>query len=215
MHKKSPVTHEPLYFNNSFVISSPNQRHLGLVLDSKLSFRHHISLIIAKANKGIGLIKRLYAYVPRNTLLCIYKSYIRPLLDYADIIYDQPHNASLCDKIESVQYNAALAITGAIRGTSRDRLYQELGLESLSDRRWYHRLVHFFKIVKGFCPEYLTSLLPPKQFSYNDGRNNLYRKFRTTTDYFSNSFFPYCVNEWNSKLVEKMKNVRSISKFKG
>ena len=130
------------------------------------------------------MIKRLYVYVPRKTLLCIYKSYIRPLLDYADIIYDQPNNAPLCDKIESVQYNAALAITGASRGTSRDRLYQELGLESLSDRRWYHRLVHIFKIVKGFCPQYLVSLLPPKQFSYNDTRNNLYKKFRTSTDYF-------------------------------
>ena len=71
-----------------------------------------------------------------------------------------------------------------------------------------------FKIVKGFCPEYLASLLPPKQFSYNDDRNNLYRKFRAFTDYFGNSFFPYCVNEWNSKLGEKTRNIRSISKFK-
>ena len=45
--------------------------------------------------------------------------------------------------IESVQYNAALAITGAIKDSSRERLYQELGLESLNDRRWYRRLVYF------------------------------------------------------------------------
>ena len=49
-----------------------------------------------------------------------------------DIIYDQPQNESFYEKLESVQYKPALAITGAIQGTSRDKIYQELGLESLS-----------------------------------------------------------------------------------
>ena len=59
----------------------------------------------------------------------MYKSFIRPHLDYGDGIYDQPFNASFSNKIESVQYNAALTITGAIQGSCRDKLYQELGLE--------------------------------------------------------------------------------------
>ena len=71
--------------------------------------------------------------LPRSSLLTIYKSFVRPHLDYGDVIYDQPNNSRLSDKTESVQYNAALAITGAIRGTSKDKLYQELGLESLKD----------------------------------------------------------------------------------
>ena len=54
--------------------------------------------------------------------MTIYKSFIRPNLDYDDIIYDQPHKDTFCRMIESVQYNAALAITGAIRGSSRERL---------------------------------------------------------------------------------------------
>ena len=72
-----------------------------------------------------------------------------PLVDYGDIIYDQPQNESFCVKIESVQYRAALAITGAMQGTSRDKLYHELGLESLKSRRWYKRLRCMFKIMKG------------------------------------------------------------------
>ena len=72
---------------------------------------------------------------PRSFLLTIYKSFVRPHLDYSDVIYDQPNNSRLSDKIESVQYNAALAITGTIRGTSKEKLYQELGLEPLKDRR--------------------------------------------------------------------------------
>ena len=212
-HKTKPVNHPPLYFNESIVVSLPIQKHLGLVLDKKLTFEHHLNEKISKANKGISLIKRLHKYLPRKSLLCIYKSFVRPHLDYADVIYDQPHNDSFCNNIESVQYNAALAITGAIRGSSRERLYQELGLESLRERRWYRRLVYFFNIVSGNSPEYLCSLLPTKQCSYDLARNNMFRNFNMNTDYFKNYFFPYCVEEWN-KLGQALKMSLSISKFK-
>ena len=74
-----------------------------------------------------------------------YKAFLRPLIDYGDLIYDQPQNESFCEKLKSVQYKAALAITGAIKGTSRDKIYKELGLESLKSRRWYKRLVACIK----------------------------------------------------------------------
>ena len=63
--------------------------------------------------------------------MTIYKALLRPLLDYGDIIYDQPHNEPACEKLESVQYKVTSAITGAIQGTSREKIYQELRLESL------------------------------------------------------------------------------------
>ena len=62
--------------------------------------------------------------------------------------------------IESVQYNAALAITGAIRGSSREKLYQELGFESLRDRRWYRKLCFYYKIRHNDCPLYLIEHIP-------------------------------------------------------
>ena len=92
---------------------------------------------ILKTNKGIGIIKRLSNTLPRKSLLTVYKSLIRPRLDYCDIIYDQPNNESLCTKIEHIQYNAALALTGAIKGRCQTKLYKELGLESLKFRRWF------------------------------------------------------------------------------
>ena len=142
-HKRKTVVHPALFSNQSPVAIEPLQKHLGLILDKKLNFKYHLNDKISKAMKGISLIKRLYYYLPRKSLLTIYRSFIRPHLDYCDVIYDQPHNEDFCSKIESVQYKAALSITGAIKGTSRDRLYQELGLESLSDRRLYRRLVYF------------------------------------------------------------------------
>ena len=58
-----------------------------------------------------------------------------------------------------IQYRAALAITGAIKSTSRDRLHLEIGLESLADRRWSRKIFFFHKIVNGLLPSYLQSHL--------------------------------------------------------
>ena len=54
-------------------------------LDEKLNFNHHVKEKIAKANKGIGLIRKLAHVLPRQSLLTIYKLFIRPFFDYGDI----------------------------------------------------------------------------------------------------------------------------------
>ena len=106
-----------LIFNNAPVSSEDSTKHLGLILDKRLSFYHHLKEKFLIANRGIGLITRLRKYLPRKTLLCVYKSFVRPHLDYGDIIFDNPTNDSFTQKLESVQYNACLAITGCFRGT--------------------------------------------------------------------------------------------------
>ena len=92
--------------------------------------------------KGI-CIKKLSNVLPRKSLITIYKSFVRPHLDYGDMIYDLPNNESFCQQIESVQYNASLAITGAITGTSRLKLYNKIGLKSLNCRQWFRTLCTF------------------------------------------------------------------------
>ena len=81
-----------------------------------MDLSYHIN---EKISKEIGVIKKLSNMLPRHSLVTIYKAFVRPHLDYRGILYDQPNNESLCQKIESIQYNAGLAITGAIRGTSQ------------------------------------------------------------------------------------------------
>ena len=117
-----------------------------LYLDGKSNFSQHIKIKISKENKGIGIIKSLLNILSRKSLVTISKFFVRPHLDYCDVICDQAKNESFCTKIERIQYNAALAITGEIRGTSPIKLYKELGLESLRFRRWFRRLCTFFKI---------------------------------------------------------------------
>ena len=121
---------------------------LGVYLDSRLNFTKHIKEEVATAMKGLSLLRFLSKFANINVLGLSYTMYIRPHLDYGDVIY---HNqrADLMDLVEHVQYKAALIVTGCLQGTSRERLYEELGWESLSHRRWLRRLMVFYKISMG------------------------------------------------------------------
>ena len=93
----------------------------------------------------IGLIRRLSVNISRNALLTICKSFIRPHLDYGDILYDKPNNEKFQNKIEKVQYRACFAITSATQGTSREKSLDELGLHSLAKRHLRGKLILFIK----------------------------------------------------------------------
>ena len=212
--KISTNTPSIILFNGNPVSVEPFQKHLGLYLDNKLSFEQHLEEKIAKVNKIIGLISRLRSLLPRHSLLTIYKAFARPHLDYGDIIYDNPGNISLAHRLETIQYNAALAITGCIRGSSREKLYAELGLESLSDRRYCRKLCFFYKIVNGRAPAYLLNHLPDRyEKAYATRVSNVFDPIKARTVRYKNSFFPYCTSQWNS-LDSKLLDLPSIASFK-
>ena len=127
-------------------------------------------MMLNKLNKTIGLLRKLHDILPRSVLLTIYKSFIRSHLYYCDFIYGQAYNASFHQKLELLQCNACLAITGAIRGTSREKLDEELGLESLQLRRWFRKLSCFYKLFKSIhyfiSFHYLFKLIPSRSSSY-------------------------------------------------
>ena len=111
---------------------------------------------------GTGAIKFMSRYVTRNVLDQMYKLYVRSHLDYGDILfhqYDPNFSLSLTIVLESVQYSAALAVTGAWRATNTDKIYEELGWESLYHRRYYRHITLFCKIVNECTPEYLRALI--------------------------------------------------------
>ena len=99
---------------------------MRLIMDSRLSFSEHVNQEINKCNRIIGLMKRLSLILSRNQLLTFYKTFVRSHLGYAHIIYDKHFNDSFKEKMEKFQYSAALIITGATKGTSQKRFYQEL-----------------------------------------------------------------------------------------
>ena len=211
--KIKKLLHPTLLFNNIPLSNSLLQKHLGLTLDIKLNFSEHIKSITKKINKTMGLLRKFQQILPRSTLLTIYKTFKRGRLDYADIIYDQAYNSAFHDKLESDQYNACLAITGAIRGTSTEKVYQELGLEFLKSRPWFRKLCPFYKISNNKSPSYLFNLIPNFNRVHNTRLSYNIPPIKVKHDYFKNSFFPSAISEWN-KLDLNIRNSASLNAFK-
>ena len=171
--KKNRIAHPPLIFNNQVVKKVEYHKHLGLILDSSLSFVNHINAKIALAKKNIGIIRHLSKHLPLQVLSQMYKVFVRSHFDYCDFIYHIPpfiRNSPLeislnylMESIEKVQYMGALAVTGAWQGSNRAKLYEEIGRETLSDRRMYRLLLQLYKITNNMTPGYLSNKLPPKK----------------------------------------------------
>ena len=131
--KVKTVVRPPISFNNTPVQQVSSQKHLGVILDTSLTFDEHIRAITSKVSKSIGLLQKLNYRLARSSLITIYKSFVRPHLDYGDVIFDKAYNNLFQQRLESFQYKASLAITSAIKVSSTERLYQEPGLESLQN----------------------------------------------------------------------------------
>ncbi|XP_052777553.1 uncharacterized protein LOC128214887 [Mya arenaria] len=94
-----------------------------------------------------------------NSLDKMYVTFIRPLLEYADVVWDNCSN-ELKNDIEAVQHEAARIVTGATKLCSIERLIADVNWDTLAERRRKHRLILFFKMKNGLSPEYLTNLIP-------------------------------------------------------
>ena len=113
------------------ILQTSSQKHLGITLDTQLNFDDHPKMVFGEISKTIGLPHKLQNLFAKTSVIIMYKTFIRLHLDYGDVVYNQLYNMSFHQKLESIQYDACLAITGAMRSTSKEKLYQELGLESL------------------------------------------------------------------------------------
>ena len=74
-------------------------------LDAQLNFEEYLKVIT------IGLLRKLQNILPRPAIKTIYKAFVRPHLDYGDVIYDKAYNETFHQKLASIQYNACLALS--------------------------------------------------------------------------------------------------------
>ena len=172
-----------------------------MYLDTKLNFQEHLNNVLTKVKKTIGFLRKLQAFSPRQSLVTVYKAFIRPYLKYGDIIDDRTYNGYFHQKMESIQHNAALTIAGAIKDTSRENL--SITIKKLSrtrlriprKRRWCRKLCYFFKIFKSQSPECLFRILPSVSKAYNTRTNGKIPLFSDKHIFFINFFFPPTVIE--------------------
>ena len=140
---------------------------------------------------------------------------IRPILEYSSIIID---NCTINDKnlAESVQFDAARVCTGALWNTSKSKLLEELGWETLFERRKYQKAIMLFKVLHDKVPAYVCNILLQKvsQVTNYSLRNaNKMRPLHAKTNLYKNSFYPSAVSEWNA-LPTNITNQEDLSSFK-
>ena len=172
---------------------------------------HGFNCIVNKINKTIGILRKCKNFIPRKSLLTIYRPFIRPHLDYGDIIYDQTYNTSFHQKLESLQYNTTKC--GAIRCTWKEKIYNEQGLESLQNRWWYRKLSFLYKVIANQSPSYLFNMIPRKSTSHPTRGSDNIPLLGIKHNFFQNSYFPAAIKEWNS-LDTDIRKSDSITIFK-
>ena len=213
--KRNKQVHPPLFLSSNIVKDVESHTHLGLTLQSSMSWRKHIVQVFEKASKRLNMLKFVRFKVDRSILTSLYKSLIRPLMEYGDVIWNNCYD---CDSalLDGVQYEAARLVTGAIKGTSSARLYKELAWESLSNRRKLHLLCQFYKIVKNLAPYYLSEMLPKlssERTNYRLRSRENFTQFSCRTSRFQKSFFPSAITGWNSLDID-VRNSVSLPTFK-
>jgi hypothetical protein len=190
--------------------------HLGLHFQSDGTWSNHISCIYDKACKRLNILRLLKHTLHRKTLIKIYFAFIRPVLEYGDVVWCNctKENSELLGKI---QIMAARIITGLRVNSSKTNLYNELGWEPLEARRDKHKLILFSKIVNGIAPQYMYDLVTPflptdHRYSLRSSGNNYCLPLCPTTSYYNN-FIPSTIKLWND-LHTDIKNSPTLSIFK-
>ena len=214
---KKNQNYPPLQLNNHTIKTVRDHKHLGITFSKDLSWKVHIQEIAKKANRRLGILQPLKYKLDRKSLEVLYKSFVRPLLEYGDVIWHipDPHN-HLLNTLDKVHKTAAKLITGATTRCQTTDLLKEAGWESLAERRIQHRVALMFNITTGTAPPYLQDIAPTtvqQRTTYNlRNRGDLDQPMARLVP-FANSFFPATTKLWNT-MPDAIKNSTSPDSFK-
>ena len=204
-----------LYFDNTLLNTREHHKHLGITLQNDCKWDQHIANLIIKCRTQVNCLRSYKYRLNRKSLETMYKSYILPLFDYADVIWDSCTETQ-ANSLEELQIDALRTISGSVRGTSHALLYNETGFIPLKERRKRHKLLTFFKFVNGLVPNHLAVKFPPLVSEINPyhRRRPLNRQppsFKTAL--YKKSFFPSSTDLWND-LPESIQCSKSFGEFK-
>ena len=189
----------PLIFKNDFIERVNTHRQLGVYLTSNLDWSFQINDICLKANRKLSVLRNV-KMLKRKTLDLLYKIIVRSVIDYALPLYGNNLKKTDLARLERLQYRAAKLVTGTLHLTSKERLNQELGWESIKTRIDFLGLCLFQKIhaheTRPLIRSCLTKLdCDKKRVTRSKGGYLPYPNFGVK---FLNSFFPYISKIWNN-----------------
>ena len=213
--KRLKPDHPPLFMGNTQIKEVKKHKHLGLIISSDGNWTPHISYICEKAWKRIGSLRKNKFLLDKLSLLKLYTTYIRPLLEYANIIWDNCSDENR-KQLENINKEAARIITGGTKLCSIQKLYDDTGLQTLQTRRNQAKITHLYKIINGLAPQYLRNLIPQTVQTTSRyplrNMNNLILP-AASTEYYTKSYFPSTIREWNTMDLTVRKSP-SLNAFK-
>ena len=213
--RKTNTVHPPVFMQDHQIKEVESHKCFGVILSNDCSWQKHKGYIKENAWTRINIMCRLKYDLNRKSLETIYKSFIRPLLEYTDVIWDNCMQQNK-NELELIQLEAARISTGTTKLVSVANLYIETGWETLDARRNKHKQVFFDKMFNGLIPLYLSSLV--SSLVQNASRSNLRDSNDTQTvasraTLFYNSFIPTSIRDWN-RLNPDIRNVGTLDAFK-
>jgi hypothetical protein len=212
--KMAKLNYAKLQLDGTDIKRVQSHRHLGMIFTENFSWEDHIRDRVSKASPTLNTLVRCSRIIPRIVKENIYKTFIRPILEYGCTIYDNcPIYVS--NYLERTQRSAALACTGAYKDTSHAELLHELAWPPLTIRRNYHKLCQLHQIVYGTCPSYLSELLPLErpEGPYQLRHVNKLKLPRMRTVSYGKSFLPSTIRLWNA-LTTHIRSCASRNTFK-
>ena len=197
--KQNPVLHPELLMNDTDISESTSHKHF-ITFSNTCSWTEHIAKITESAWLRLNLLRALKFKINRIALEKIYISFIRPLFEYRDSVWDNC-STECKNQLESTHNEAGRIVSGPTKLCSIKKLLAELGWETLQERRTKHKLVIFYKIVNGLTPDNLCDLVPPlvgDSNPYSLRNANDIQSIRARINLFFNSFFPSTIRARNT-----------------
>ena len=213
--RKLETVNPPLFFNNVQIDEVESHRHLGILLNNKLSWHQHTDNIVTQARKRLDILHRMRYKLDRKALETLYFAFVRPLLEYGDVVWSDCDDYCI-ENIEKVEIDAARIVCGAIRRTPKRIVYNEVNWTPITERYKQHKLILFKKMISNNAPPYLCNMVPNRvrdnhRYPLRNG-DDLTNIFGRTVKMY-NSFLPYTIREWNL-LPDATKQTESLSGFK-
>ena len=213
--KLNKPNHPPIFMNNQPINEVHTHKHLGVFLSSDCQWHDHLAYIKSKAWSRINVMRKFKFKLDRKSLQTMYFSFIRPLLEYADVVWDNCTQYEV-NELEKMQNEAARVVTGATKLVSINSLYLETGWEPLASRRKKHKLLVFYNMVNNLSPNYLSSLVPStvgNTTTYQLRNAANLHTIRANSQLYYNSFLPSVIRDWN-ELPDNVRNSPSKMVFK-
>ena len=199
----------PLVMSGVQLESADTLHLLGIDISNKLSWTNHVTSIAKRASQRLGALYRVRSYLTKESILYLYKTQIRPILEY-------------CSHLWSRSTATGTALLDRIQNRVNNLIGPELSqkLEPLSHRRDVSSLSLFYRYQTGLCSSQLHRSVPPlKQFkrqlrSAASSHKYTLEVTRCRTAHYQNSFFPQTTKLWNTLPANVFPDSPNLTKFK-